>query len=261
VSGKVYFVGAGAGTAELLTVRAARLLRTAEVVLHDELVSSDVLEQIPKSAKVLNVGKRCGKRGVSQGMINELLVRLAGEHPAVVRLKCGDPGIFGRLGEEIDAVVAAGIEYEVVPGITAATAAAASARIPLTDRRTASEVVFATASRARGERREWKEIARPGATLVIYMPGPDYARLASELIASGVPFDVPCAVVSRAGSADEATTYTDVGGLAKALPQAPSIVIVGEVARHGAPQATTPLPLNDEVRALCFATSAARSQP
>ena len=230
--GKVYFVGAGPGAADLLTVRAARVLSSANVVLHDDLVSQEVLALASKRARLIAVGKRCGKHGVTQETINEMLVSLAGEHRRVVRLKSGDPSIFGRLGEEIDVLREAEIEFEVVPGVTAAVAAAASAGIALTDRRHASEVIFSTGSRAGGKRRDWPQTSHVDSTLVIYMPGPDYRKLMSELMASGVPFDSPCVVVSRAGSKRETVSYMNVGQLGQASPAAPAIVMVGEVAKQ-----------------------------
>ena len=233
MSGKVYFVGAGPGAADLLTVRAARLLGIADVVLHDGLVSREVLALVGPDAQIVDVGKRCGNGGLTQASLNRLLVTATKEHACVVRLKSGDPTVFGRLGEEMDALRERGISFEIVPGVTAALAAAAAATVSLTDRRHASELVLTTASRAGGERRECRGLAR-GETVVIYMPGPDYRRLSLELMASGAPFDTPCAIVSRAGSAEEAVTYTVVGRLATENPAAPAIVIVGEVARDKA---------------------------
>ena len=229
MNGKVYFVGAGT-SADLLTVRALRLLSVANVILHDDLVPPEVLRLAGKNARLIGVGKRCGARGISQEMLNAMLVRLARTNSSVVRLKCGDPSIFGRLGEEIDALTSEGVPFEIVPGVTAALSAAAAAKISLTDRRYASKVVFATASRAKGQRREWTQIVQPGSTVVIYMPGPDHAKLSSELMESGMPFDLPCAVVSNAGSSAEQTLFTTVADLRFSKAPAPAIVIVGEVA-------------------------------
>src|SRR6476469_2487052 len=174
MSGKVYIVGAGPGAADLLTLRAAKLLRTAQVVLHDDLVPQEILDLCPATAQVINVGKRCGQRGRSQEQINALMVWHAREiqSQTIVRLKSGDPAVFGRLGEELDALRRAGVEYEIVPGVTAASAAAAAARITLTDRRAASALVVVTAHNARNESlsRAMFGPARP--TYAIYMPGP-----------------------------------------------------------------------------------------
>src|SRR5260221_6947436 len=148
--GKIYLVGAGPGDPELLTRKAWRVLQCAHVVLHDDLVSEEILRTIPPSARVVNVGKRCGAKGISQPEINERMVSLAREGKIVARLKNGDPLLFGRAGEEMEALRRAGIEFEVIPGVTAVLGAAASAEISLTDRRHASRVVFVTAHREGG---------------------------------------------------------------------------------------------------------------
>src|SRR5215831_7514052 len=145
MKGKVYLVGAGPGDPELLTLKAARLLRSADAVLHDDLVPGQILKMISPGAMVTYVGKRCGRRSIRQEEINFLMITLASANLKVVRLKGGDPLIFGRGGEEIEALRAAKIAYEIVPGITSALGAAASAEIPLTDRRASSAVVFLTA--------------------------------------------------------------------------------------------------------------------
>ncbi len=142
MKGKVYLVGAGPGDPELLTVKALRLLQTADAVLHDDLVSPEILQLIPATAQVHNVGKRCGKKKISQEEINFLMVALADSGLRVVRLKSGDPLIFGRAGEEIEALRKAGIPYEIVPGVTSALGAAAAAQIPLTHRRASSALVL-----------------------------------------------------------------------------------------------------------------------
>lgn len=234
MSGTVFFVGAGTGSADLLTLRAARLLASADVVLHDDLVAQETIDLAGSRALVVNVGKRCGARGISQATINVLLVDCARRHECVVRLKSGDPAIFGRLGEEMDALRAAAIRYEIVPGVTAAVSAAAAAQITLTDRRFASSVTFATASRSGGRAREWKRLFAENATVVIYMPGSHYARLASELLAAGVASHLPCSLISRAGSRDERAVTTTVAGLAKVQAPSPAVVIVGEVVRPAA---------------------------
>lgn len=229
MKGKVFFVGAGPGAADLLTVRAVRVLERAEVVLHDDLVQPEVVDIASPKAIVLNVGKRCGHSGTSQQTINELMIAFAQEGRAVVRLKSGDPALFGRLGEEIDALRAAGVEFEIVPGVTAGLAAAASSSISLTDRRYASRVVFATASLARDGRQDWAALLASGTTVVIYMPGRDYGRLAGDLIAAGAAPDLPCAVVTRAGAPDETAAFATLNTLGGIESAAPSLVIVGEV--------------------------------
>jgi uroporphyrin-III C-methyltransferase len=233
MAGKVYIVGAGPGAADLLTLRAAALLRAATIVLHDDLVPAEILELCPASAQIVNVGKRCGRHSRSQEQINALMVWHARETEAqtIVRLKSGDPAVFGRLGEELDALRRAGVEFEIVPGVTAASAAAASAKITLTDRRAASALVVVTAHNSRNEplSKTMSGPARP--TYAVYMPGPDYAGTAKGLVESGHEPSTPCAVVSNAGRADEAVRYLTLAELAsvKGIP-APALLIVGEVA-------------------------------
>src|SRR5580693_8345170 len=196
VMGRVYLVGAGLGDPELLTLKAARLLEQADVVLHDSLVSREVLARIPTRAEVIDVGKRCGRKLLTQDEINALLVSYAASHQVVVRLKGGDPSIFGRAGEELEALRKARVEFEVVPGVTAALGAAAAAGISLTDRRVASQVLLTTFSRgADGNAMEWGCLT-PATTLVLYMPGPDYAEVSRQLVDAGFLVDLPCAIVS-----------------------------------------------------------------
>ena len=232
MKGKVIFVGAGTGSADLLTLRAVRCLERADVVLHDDLVARDVLDFVPGTATVRNVGKRCGRAGISQKALNEMMIAYAGRGQNVVRLKCGDPGIFGRLGEEIDALQEADIAFEIVPGVTAGLAAAAAAQITLTDRRSTSRVVFAAASLAEGKRQEWAKVVSPETTLVIYMPGRDFATLAGELVAAGVSPDLSCAVISNAGGLDEHAATGDLSGLGELRAgAAPAVVIIGPKVR------------------------------
>ncbi|HTS06441.1 MAG TPA: uroporphyrinogen-III C-methyltransferase [Candidatus Eisenbacteria bacterium] len=236
MKGKVHLVGAGPGDPDLLTVKGLRLLQTADVVLHDDLVAPEVLRLIPPSANVHNVGKRCGKKTLQQEEINFLMIGFADSGRQVVRLKSGDPMIFGRAGEEIEALRRADVDYEVIPGVTSALGAASAAEIPLTHRRHSSAVVFITAHQADGsEAANWKKLAGSGATLVIYMPGRDYSDVAAKLKASGQVLDTPCAIVSRAGTAHQQAYRTTIGELAvaPALP-APSLLVVGEVVHFAA---------------------------
>jgi uroporphyrin-III C-methyltransferase len=229
--GKVYLVGAGPGDPELLTVKAARLLGQAGIVFHDSLVSREVLGLISPAAKVIDVGKRCGRKLLTQEEIHSLLVSAAGKHDVVIRLKGGDPLIFGRAGEEIEALRDAGIEFEIVPGITAALGAAACAGISLTDRRAASQIVISTFSRgAEGAAPDWSMVGNT-TTLALYMPGPDYAEVAHRLREGGLPEDLPCVIVSNATGAAQQVRWTCVGRLAheERLP-APALMIVGRVA-------------------------------
>src|SRR5581483_8146329 len=198
-SKNVYLVGAGPGDPELLTLNAHNLLRSADVILHDELVSAEVLRLANPAAALINVGKRHGTKRITQDQINSLLVHFAAQGSIVVRLKGGDPLIFGRAGEEMEALNNAGIDFEVVPGITAASAAAAAAQVSLTDRRSASTVVFTTPHHCAGkEHSNWLKTARRDATLAIYMPGSDYETLSHDLEAAGFPAETPCLVVSGA---------------------------------------------------------------
>jgi len=228
MKGKVFFVGAGPGSLDLLTVRAVRVLERADVVLHDDLVPQSIVE-LAREATVIHVGKRCGHHGTSQDAINRMMIEFARACRAVVRLKSGDPAIFGRLGEEIDSLRGAGIEFEVVPGVTAGLAAAAGAGISLTDRRFASSVIFTTASLARDGRQDFRALIGSGTTVVIYMPGRDYAQIATELRNAGAADGLPCAVISRAGTAEESISLATVGGLGEIASDAPSLIIVGEV--------------------------------
>lgn len=230
---KVYLVGAGPGDPELLTIRAAKLLARADVVLHDALVPDAILKMVNPAATVVDVGKRKGTRFHTQEEINELLVAYAQAHETVVRLKGGDPALFGRLGEELDALRAPDIEFEIVPGITAAVAGAAAAGISLTDRRRTASVIFVTAQRKAGaDDVDWGKFVATGSTLAIYMPGSEYEELCERLCDAGLENSTPCAVVSSASRTDQCVLWTDLDSLRKhpSLP-APSIVIVGECAR------------------------------
>jgi uroporphyrin-III C-methyltransferase len=233
MSGKVYLVGAGPGAVDLLTLRAASLLRAAEVVLHDDLVPAEILELCPASAQVINVGKRCGHKGRSQEQINALMIWHARETQAqtIIRLKSGDPAVFGRLGEELEALRRAGIAFEIVPGVTAASAAAASAGITLTDRHSASALVVVTAHNVRGEKLRASGFDPKRTSFAVYMPGPDYARTARELMESGVDASIPCVVVSNAGRSEEEIRFMRLSEIAVAKGiSAPALLIVGEAA-------------------------------
>jgi uroporphyrin-III C-methyltransferase/precorrin-2 dehydrogenase/sirohydrochlorin ferrochelatase len=230
--GKVYFVGAGPGDPDLLTRKAWNSLRSADVVLHDALVSSEILSVTPAGAIVWDVGKRCGAKAITQEEIHALLIGYASTAKTVVRLQGGDPLIFGRAGEEISALREAGVDFEVIPGVTTASAAAASAQIALTDRRVASQLIFLSAHRREGEfERDLKSVPRTGATLVIYMPGRDYQRLGRALRDAGISDETPCLIVSQASSPGESIYRTDLASLTDVpVPPTPALVIVGAVA-------------------------------
>jgi uroporphyrin-III C-methyltransferase len=231
--GRVAIVGAGPGPADLLTVRAAQALGRAQVVLYDDLVSPEVLALCPESACLINVGKRCGQRGSSQEEINALMIEHARAGNMVVRLKSGDPAVFGRLGEELDALRKAGVRFEVVPGITAAAAAAAAAEITLTDRRLASTLVVISGHNARDEIRKRSVLDLERTTFAVYMPGPDYGRTASELMDFGLDAATPCALVSHAGRSTQQVRFLSLESLdAVRAVIPPAVLIVGEVARR-----------------------------
>jgi len=238
MSGKVFLVGAGPGSVDLLTLRAAKLIASADVLLYDALIGTGILELARPNARLINVGKRCGKKSLAQEDINALLVYWAHSGDTVVRLKGGDPGVFGRVAEEVAALRAANIEFEIVPGVTAACSAAAAAGISLTDRRVASQVAFATVHHSEENSAEnFAAAAREGRTLVLYMPGHDYERIFSELRHAGLRGDTPCVVVTKIATTDQQVIWSDLRSLAEqsALPS-PSILIVGEVARPSAAQ-------------------------
>jgi uroporphyrin-III C-methyltransferase len=233
MKGRVYLVGAGPGDPELLTMKAVRLLQTAEAVLYDDLVAPEILRLIPRTAQLHNVGKRCGTKRIKQEEINFLMIALADSGLSVVRLKSGDPLIFGRAGDEIEALRKAGVDYEIVPGVTSAFGAAAATNIPLTHRHISSAVVLLTAHQATGsEAANWSKLAGSGSTLVIYMPGQNYAETAAKLREAGLSADTPCAIVSRATTAQQKTHRTSIGELHHAPKLvSPTLLIVGEVVR------------------------------
>jgi uroporphyrin-III C-methyltransferase len=233
--GKVFLVGAGPGDPELLTLKALKALRSADVVLHDDLVSSEILQLIPATTQVQNIGKRCGRKGITQEEINGLLVNYALLDLQVVRLKGGDPLIFGRAGEEIEALRRAHIDFEIVPGITAAIAAAAAAQIPLTHRDASSALVLITnhqAKHSKAAANGWPVHLPQNSTVVVYMPGYGYEATAKKLIGSGLDAATPCAIISHATAPDQQLYQTTIQDLPHSphLP-APTLLVVGEVAR------------------------------
>lgn len=238
--GDVTLVGAGPGSAELLTLGAVRALQSADVILHDDLVSDDVLELARREAKTVLVGKTGHGPSCRQDEINELMVGFARQGRRVVRLKGGDPGVFGRAGEEIDACRAAGIPVEVVPGITAAQAAAAALRVSLTHRDHAQRVQFVTGHGRRGglpPDLDYAALADARATTCVYMGRKTAAELARRLIAEGLPAGTPVASVSRVSRANQHVQMTNVGELADTLglpdTSSPTVVMIGRVFANG----------------------------
>jgi uroporphyrin-III C-methyltransferase/precorrin-2 dehydrogenase/sirohydrochlorin ferrochelatase len=226
VAGTVWLVGAGPGDPDLLTVKALRLIQSAHVILHDDLVPHAILD-LGRNAEIMNVGKRCGIKNITQDEINSLLVEHARKGRRVVRLKSGDPLIFGRAAEEISALTEAGVAFEVVPGITAAFAAAAAIPCSLTDRNSASNVTFSTGHHA-ASHNESQLPQIEDATRVVYMPGRELRMLAAQWLAEGLPAEFPCAVVSRAAQPDQEVFQTTLGELGETAPAAaPSILLAG----------------------------------
>jgi uroporphyrin-III C-methyltransferase / precorrin-2 dehydrogenase / sirohydrochlorin ferrochelatase len=232
IAGHVALVGAGPGDPELLTVKALRLIESADVVLHDDLVPAAILGLAPSHAVVVNVGKRCGTKTITQEEINALMVEHARAGHSVVRLKSGDPMLFGRAAEEMNALDEANVPCEIVPGVSAAFAAAAALGRSLTDREWASHVTFSTGHHAQSHNREALPAIEAG-TRVVYMPGRDLTLLAAEWMAEGLPADLPCAVVSRAAQPDQHVVHTTLGELGSVAPAAvPSLLIAGWAVRE-----------------------------
>ncbi|HXN22250.1 MAG TPA: uroporphyrinogen-III C-methyltransferase [Candidatus Dormibacteraeota bacterium] len=233
-AGKVYLVGAGPGDPDLLTLKALRVLQAADVVLHDDLVAPKILALAPSSSTVHNVGKRCGRKTMSQDEIHTRMIDAARGGNTVVRLKGGDPTIFGRVGEELQALQASGVECEMIPGVTSAFAAAAAAQIPLTDRRWASRIVFLTGHRCgTGPDNSRLEGITSNSTVVIYMPGERIGQIAEQLAASGMGAATPCLVVSAASTSRQQMYRLRLDELPNA-PRwpAPAVLIVGEVVQQ-----------------------------
>ena len=253
MKGKVFLVGAGPGDPELLTLKALRTLKSADVVLHDELVSPEILALIPSSASVIGVGKRAGRPSISQSEINRLLVEYGLLDLNVVRLKGGDPFIFGRGGEELEAVRSAGLECEIVPGITAALGVAASIQLPLTHRDAASSLLLITGHRAHEIGMQLSQADLAKTTVVIYMPGQEYSRIYKELISAGIESKTPCAIISQATTPHEKVHLTQLGQLHNSpeLP-APTLLVIGEVVNFAksAPADFVSLPPREAVAAL-----------
>jgi uroporphyrin-III C-methyltransferase len=234
--GKVLLVGAGPGDPELLTLKAAHLITTAEVVVYDRLVSAEILGLIPEGAARINVGKHAGHHPVPQQEINRLLVGLARGGRTVVRLKGGDPFIFGRGSEEAAALARAGIPCEVVPGITSAQGCAASARVPLTHRGVATGVRYVTGHCKADEPLglDWASLADPATTLVVYMGLANVEEIARELIAHGLSPDTPALAVSQGTTPRERRLSCSLALLPAAMRdaqfEAPILFIIGNVA-------------------------------
>jgi uroporphyrin-III C-methyltransferase len=238
-TGKVTLVGAGPGDPELLTLKALKAIQSATVLLVDDLVSDEVVAHAPKSTRIVYVGKRGGCKSTPQAFIEKLMVMAAREGENVVRLKGGDPFIFGRGGEEMEHLRAAGVQVEVVNGITAGLAAATSLGVPLTHRNHAHGVIFLTGHAQKGaESLDWTSLAAAARdarlTLVIYMGVSSAARIQAELL-TGLPAATPVAIVQRASRPDQRHAVTTLGELAATVAReslaSPSVIVVGDVVR------------------------------
>lgn len=234
-SGSATLVGAGPGSADLLTLRAVKAIQRADAVLFDALIDPSILDLAPPGARRIDVGKRCGRHAMNQAAINALIVSLARSGAHVVRLKGGDPFVFGRGGEELDSLRAAGIPVEVVPGVTAACAAAASLQIPLTHRDTARSLHFVTGHGSDGQvpAHDWRALAASGGTIAAYMAGKTLRLVASSLIEAGLPASTPAVAVENASRPTETHLHATLATLADLLdahnPVGPTLVLIGSV--------------------------------
>ncbi|WP_459874470.1 uroporphyrinogen-III C-methyltransferase [Halomonas shantousis] len=234
--GRVHLVGAGPGNADLLTLRAARLLMRADAVVYDRLVGDDILALIPAGRERYYVGKAAGHHSVPQAEIGAMLVKLAGEGKSVVRLKGGDPGVFGRMGEELDALFAASVAFDIVPGITAASGAAAAMGMALTDRAHAQQLRFITAQQCReGGALDWQALARTDETLVFYMGLSKVEAICAGLRGAGLPDDWPMMLIANASLPVQETLIGTLADMPEKLAEhplpSPCLIMVGSVVK------------------------------
>lgn len=232
--GKVWLVGAGPGDPDLLTIKAARLIAQADAIVYDHLVGNGIMDLARSDARVIYAGKESSKHTMPQGDINQLLVTLAREGLSVIRLKGGDPFIFGRGGEELETLVASGIPFEVVPGVTAAAGCAAYAGFPLTHRDHAQSVTFVTGHLKDGTvNLDWPALARPKQTVVFYMGIGAAEEICRQMIKHGLPSMTPAAVVRNGTQPDQQTLLATLGTLPSRIAESgikpPALIVVGSV--------------------------------
>jgi uroporphyrin-III C-methyltransferase len=233
--GRATLVGCGPGNPDLLTLRAVKAIQSADVLLFDALIDPAILDLAPAAVRRIDVGKRCGRHAMNQAAINSLIVRLARSGAHVVRLKGGDPFIFGRGGEELASLRAAGVPVTVVPGVTAACAAAASLQVPLTHRDLARSVHFVTGHGAAGTvpAHDWLALVRSGGTIAAYMASRTLPQVAAQLMAAGMSGATPAVAVENASRADERRLFGTIADLPEALAAAglsgPTLVLIGAV--------------------------------
>ena len=234
--GKVWLIGAGPGDPELLTFKAARALREAEVLLVDELVDRRVLAHARRDARIVDVGKRGGCKSTPQAFIDQLMVRLAQRGAIVARLKGGDPFVFGRGGEEALALTRAGVAWEVIPGVTAGIGVPAALGIPVTQRDVARGVTLITGHSGDGSEPDWRALRAGATTLVIYMGIKRVGSLVGAMLEAGFPADTPACAIQNGTLAHQCEVVTTLGRLPGAVVEArlgsPAILVVGEVVRH-----------------------------
>lgn len=233
----VFLIGAGPGDPELLTLKALRRLASADVVLYDSLVDVRILDMAPSAARLIDVGKRCGRHSASQSEICRLLVAEALAAQVVVRLKGGDPMVFGRATEEMDALRAHGIPFEIIPGVTAATAAAATLELSLTKRGVARSMHFLTGHGADGglPAHDWVSLVKSGGTLVIYMGSQTLGGMAAHFIEAGMEPDMPAIAIENASLAQQRTLRGTIASLPRLVGRAaatgPILIMIGEAIR------------------------------
>jgi uroporphyrin-III C-methyltransferase len=241
---KVFLIGAGPGDPELMTLKAARALRTADVVLVDELVNRGCLAHVRSDARIIEVGKRGGCKSTAQVFIEKLLVRYSKAGKTIARLKGGDPFVFGRGGEEMQALMEAGIEVEVIPGITAGIGVPAALGIPVTHREIARGVTFVTGHTKDGQEPNWEALARSGTTLVVYMGLRRLGQIVSQLRKAGLSEATPACAIENGTLKTQREIVSTLAGLPAAAAQArlasPAIIVIGEVVRFARVSALEP---------------------